>query len=210
MENRFTRGQFVHVVATVNLREGTGEILYVNPTTTAPALAAPNKHGVELQALDANGRVLVTNKPQVLFEGRHDDPLPRAGLVSADLPFVPGMQEVRLLINGQVASRHVAGAMDPLADAAIVLGGPPPDSPNRRTLSAPPEARRGGVTYTVQARAQGQAAWQTLAIGRSTPDVEVDVNQFPQADKIRVRVLMTNGFEQRLVAEREIVVGTKT
>lgn len=63
------------------------------------------------------------------------------------------------------------------------------------------------MTYTVQARAAGENVWQTLAVGRNAPDIEVDVNQFPSAEKIQVRVLMTNGFEQRTVGEHEIVVG---
>ena len=207
MEPRFTRGRFVHVVALVNLDAGTGEILYINPATAALEGPGSNEYGVELQFNAAAGQLLFSHKPQVLVDSCRDDNEPRTGLINLDFPFSPDMKEVVLLINGREQSRYVAGAIDLPVDARIELGEPKPASPHRRTLKGPPEAKRSGVTYTVQARSAGEDAWQTLAVGRSVPDIEVDVNQFPSAEKVQVRVLMTNGFEQRLVGEHEIVVG---
>jgi hypothetical protein len=206
MQPRFTRGQFVHIIAAVNLRAGTGEILSVTPTGGAMQYSGSNEDSVELQVQDAAGHILFSKKSRVLLNSE-GDPDARAGLINEAVPVTQGMQEVLLLINGQVASRYIAGRLDLPSDARIVLSEARLPSPNRRALTGPPEARRTGMTYTVQARAVGEKVWQTLAVGRSVPDIEVDVNQFPSAEKVQVRVFMTNGFEQRLVGEHEIVVG---
>jgi hypothetical protein len=203
---RFTRGQFVHIVASVNLDAGTGEILYVNPAGAAMEGSASNEHGVELQVTDAAGQILFSKKPQVLLNSE-GNPNSRTGLVNEAVPFTKGMHEVLLMMNGQIQSRFVAGQADLPADASITLNQAQPSSPNRRALTGPPEARQSGMTYTIQARAAGDKVWQTLAVGRSVPDIEVDVNQFPAAKKVQVRVLMTNGFEARFVGEHEVVVG---
>ena len=206
MQPRFSRGQFIHIVATVNLDAGTGEIGYVNPGGAAMESYASNEYGVELQVTDGAGQILFSKKPLVLLNSE-DEGNQRTGLVNEAVPFIQGMQEVLLLMNGQVTSRYVAGQLDLPPDARIELSEARLPSPNRRALTGPPEARRSGMTYTVQARAAGENVWQTLAVGRSIPDIEVDVNQFPSPEKIQVRVLITNGFEARIVGEHEITVG---
>lgn len=208
--SRVAGGRFVHVVAALDLQAGTGQILYVSPAAIALEGAASNDHGVELQFNDTAGQILFSRTPQVLINACEDAAAPRTGMVNEAVPFVEGMKEALLLINGQVQSRYVAGALDPPADAGIVLSEPLPDSPHRRRIAGPPEARRSGVAYTIQARPAGAAVWQTIAAGRAAPDVEVNLNQFPSAAKVELRVLMTNGFEDRVLAEREIVVGDLT
>jgi hypothetical protein len=207
LESRLTRGQFVHVVAALDLHAGTGQILYVNPAAAAIEGSASNEHGIELQFTDAAGQILFSRTPQVLINACEDAAAPRTGLISEDVPLIQGMKEVLLLMHGQVQSRYVAGEIDLPVDAEITLGGALPGRPHRRALVGSPEARRSGVTYTVQARRAGQAIWQTIAVGRSIPDTEVNLNQFPSAEQVEVRVLMTNGFEERILAEHKIVVG---
>lgn len=203
---RLTRGQFVHVVAVVNFDAGTGEIRYVNPAKVATERAVSNEFGVELQFKDADGQLLSSHQPQVLLDSE-DRTNAHAGLVSHNAPFVQGMKEVLLLINGQVKSRYTAGDIRLPAMPEIMLVDAEPGKPHRRRLTGAQDAQRSGITYTVQARPAGEVSWQTISAGRSVPDSEINVNQFPGAQKIEVRILMTNGFEELIIAEREIVVG---
>jgi hypothetical protein len=51
------------------------------------------------------------------------------------------------------------------------------------------------VTYTVQAKADG-APWRTVALGLPLPSTDIDVNQFPGARRLEIRVLQSDGFEE--------------
>ena len=53
-------------------------------------------------------------------------------------------------------------------------------------------------------RPAGEQTWQTIAVGRRTPEVVIDRNQFPGAESAKVRVLRSTGFEDSIVAEDEI------
>jgi hypothetical protein len=207
MEPKLAQGQFVHVVAAVNLSAGTGKILYVNPATVATVGTASNEYAVELQFNDAAGQLLLSHKPQVLIDSCEDSGHARMGLINEDVPYLQGMKEILLLVNGQVQSRYVAGDAVMPAAAGITLGGAQPSSPHRRALTAESAVEQSGITYTVQAKPASESAWRTISVGRSRPDIDVNVNQFPSAKKVDVRVLMTNGFEERILSEHEIVVG---
>lgn len=207
MELSVTQGDFVHIVATVDLNAGTGKILHVNRAKVATQSSAQNDYGVELRFHDAAGQELLSMMPQLLFESCDAEDETRAGLINQDVPYIPGMKEVVLLVNGQVQSRYVAGELLSTAEAGFDVGETAPQSPHRRQLSSHAMPEQEGITYTVQARPAGEAVWQTIAVGRSKPDMEVNVNQFPSAEKIDVRVVMTNGFEEEIVAEHRIVVG---
>lgn len=82
---------------------------------------------------------------------------PHIGLVNYDAPFISGMKEVLLVINGQVQSRYVADDVDLPANAEIVLGDTGPIKRHRRKLLGPPDARRNGITYTVRAQPAAEA-----------------------------------------------------
>jgi hypothetical protein len=49
--------------------------------------------------------------------------------------------------------------------------------------------------------AEGASNWQTLAIGLPSPTTHVDVNQFPGAKSVRIRVLESDGFSEDKIFE---------
>ena len=57
-----------------------------------------------------------------------------------------------------------------------------------------------GVTYSVQVRPDNKSTWDTIAVSRPTPEVDVDRNQFAGANRAEVRVLRTTGFDE-VIAE---------
>lgn len=208
MAAKILHGEFVHVVGAVDLKNGRGQILYVNPASTSVAAAEVAGHpAVELVVTGADGEELGRIHPVL----RTPPPRPDAGdeaLIQQDIPFVPGMRSVRLLVNGEEQDRFEAGA--PAPEAVSVAGILPLDGlagPGRRRhldLTGLMPAHQPGVSYTVQVRPEGAAHWSTIAVGRPEPSLEVDRNQFPGTGRARVRVLRTTGFEEEVVADQEV------
>jgi hypothetical protein len=202
-----TTGDFVHVVATVNTRTEDGTILYVNPSSTTiegEAAADPN---VELLVTGRDGETLRREAVVVRRSSPEDGDSSDLGLIQADIPRQDGMKSVALLVNGKEVSRYEAGAPAPRPPATLGLVGTAGASPNRRRLTlaeAADLAPAEGVTYTVQVKPDTGGPWNTISVGRPTPHVEIDRNQFAGARMAEVRVLRTTGFDEDVVAEDSV------
>jgi hypothetical protein len=223
MESKLRRGDFVHVVATVDFAKEAGQIRYVNPAKTGTAIEAPGDSRVEITVEDATGGHKKTIHPVVRFSSPEAGKEPTRGLIQEDIEREPWMNIVRLLINGHEVSKFEGGEPSPRPGMlsgmarAIGLGGmvrgmavpqlsleTAPDRPHRRQLRIQSlEGPRKGVSYTVQVQPEGSKAWETLAIGRETPEIEIDRNQFPGSRLVNVRVLETTGFDEHVMAEQK-------
>jgi len=58
------------------------------------------------------------------------------------------------------------------------------------------------ITYNVQVSTDDRQTWQTVAVGRTSPDASIDRTQFEPGDRVTVRVVATDGFTST-VAETE-------
>jgi hypothetical protein len=195
MKTEIKTGSFVHVVATINKTSGDGKIMYVNPSVSTIASDAVTDKDVELAAYDHNGNEIIRE--------------PVVGLIQADLPRLPDMKSVRLLLKGQEISRYDSGPKPPGPGAGAMFGLALAGnaSASRRPLKISELAGMqpvSGVTYTVQVKPDNKDAWDTIAVSRPTPDVEVDRNQFAGANRATVRVLRTTGFDEEVIAEDTI------
>ncbi|WP_250532337.1 hypothetical protein [Caballeronia sp. ATUFL_F1_KS39] len=202
------KGTFVHVVAIINTKMREGRILYVNPSTSTVASDAPASDSVQLVVLNDDGHELyreavVVRRSSCSCESPQDD----VGLVQADLPRLPGMKSVLLTIDNKEADRYHAGTALVQNAANLVLSGASPEAPHRRTITLAQAAElkaESGVTYSVQVKADNGAYWNTIAVGRPVPQVDIDRNQFSGARKADVRVLRTTGFDEDVIAQETI------
>jgi hypothetical protein len=209
MESKIQTGSFVHVVATINKTSGNGKIMYVNPSVSTIASDAVTDNDVELAAYDSNGRE-VYREPVVVRRSSDEPDRPNdVGLIQADLPRMPDMKSVRLLLKGKEISQYEGGPKLPGAAEGgtfgLTLGGNP--AANRRPLKISELAGLqpvAGVTYSVQVRPDNKETWDTIAVSRPTPDVDVDRNQFAGANRATIRVLRTTGFDEEVIAEDTI------
>jgi hypothetical protein len=212
-------GKFVNLVASIDSEKGEGRILYVNPSTVATRAdalgttlgAAPSPFAAfEISIRDSNGQELRRFRPTIQMSACEDGGPPKTGLINEDIPMLAGMKRIVLLHKGAEVSHFEAG--EPRAGLEIAVGmsplsidAPLPAKSNRRTMRASvvaaPEA---GVTYTVQVKPEGVSAWQTIAVGRKTPQAEIDRDQFPGSKAATVRVLRSTGFEDELISEQTI------
>lgn len=209
MTTQVKAGQYVHVVATINVETGEGNIRYVNPATVALASDAVPDAAVEIVAADAAGKELFRGPVVVRRSSPEPDRSDAVGLIQADIPSMAGMQSVALLFNGKQVDRYEGGVMpDEAPVSGMKLGLQPSVAGAHKQqltigqLGAVPPAP--GVTYTVQVKPEGAGPWNTVAVGRPTPNVEIDRNQFPGAKKAEVRVLKTTGFQEEVIADEMI------
>ncbi|AMA60174.1 hypothetical protein [Bradyrhizobium sp. CCGE-LA001] len=207
MKTEIKTGSFVHVVATINKTAGDGKIMYVNPSVSTVASDAATDKDVELVAYDTNGKEVYRNPVVVRRSSAEPDRPNEVGLIQADLPRIAGMKSVSLELKGKEISRYEAGPAPakPAATFGLELAGAAATS--RRPLKIDQLAGLepvAGVTYSVQVRPDNKSAWDTIAVSRPTPEVEVDRNQFAGAKRAEVRVLRTTGFEEEVIAEETV------
>ncbi len=201
-------GNFVHVVATVHTKAQEGKILYVNPSTSTVQSDAPSNDVVRLVVQDGNGQELYSEPVVVRLASCEDPHSCDVGLIQADLPRLPGMNSVLLMVNDKVVSRYDAATPPPVSQArGLTLADAAPDAPHRRQLTLRQTAGlqpTAGVTYTVQVKPDTGGHWNTIAVGRPTPNVEIDRNQFAGAKKAEVRVLRTTGFDEQVIVHETV------
>lgn len=208
MASVVSNGDFIHVVATFNTKTREGKIRYVNPANTTISSDAPADSDIELLVSDADGQPL--QRTNVVLRRSSCDPgQPNdVGLIQADLVKQQGMKSVSLLYKGQEVSRFDAGAPS-AGPAGVSLGLAMPGSASTTHRSLTIDGLGGvapapGVTYSVQVKPDTGGPWNTIAVGRDTPHVEIDRNQFAGARQAEVRVLRTTGFDEDVFAEGKV------
>jgi hypothetical protein len=202
-------GSFVHIVATINKTQGNGKIMYVNPSASTIVSDAVTDNDVELAAYDDNGKELF-REPVVVRRSSNEPDRPNdVGLIQADLPRIPDMKSVRLLLKGQEISQYEGGPKpsEPPVGKTFGLELAGDSATNRRPLKIDQLADvqpTAGVTYSVQVKPDNNDTWSTIAVSRPTPEVEVDRNQFPGSKRATIRVMRTTGFDENVFAEDTI------
>lgn len=198
--------RLAHVVATVDATEGSGSILYVNPSNvrsaTAQEASGLDAGGTMLLLRDAEGRELGRVGTEIRYDACAEHEPHRLGLIQQDVELPDGVAEIQLVRGGDVLDTFHPDEPPPAREIDMTLG--PPHSGHRQEFGAEHVAPQNGVTYLIQARPDNGHEWQTLSIGRSTPEFQIDRNQFPGAKSVSVRVIQTAGFSRETVDERTI------
>ncbi|HEX8138517.1 MAG TPA: hypothetical protein VF544_13195 [Pyrinomonadaceae bacterium] len=200
LEVNMASGDFISVVAEVNLTDRTGKISYVNPVSRALTPAAPDATGFELRVLDDAGQELGTYPAHVKLNACNDPSEERTGIVDAVIPAHPGARQLELRFEGQVLDTFRAGGGAP--EVSNLRRGEATDSALSFAWdgAAEPAAEFGevapppNVTYNVQVSTDDGQTWQTVAVGRTSPDVTLDRTQFEPGARVTVRVIATDGF----------------
>jgi hypothetical protein len=195
-------GNFVHVVASVNLAAKTGKFHYVNPSTVA-VTAPGDSHGVVLVLRDAQAKEICRVLPVVRMPACEDG-APRSALIQEDVQFTPGMAAITLELDSIELARFTAGPDASAATAPSINAGPQLDKKTLQVDRAGLVAPEAGITYTIQVKPENTSTWNTVRVGQPTPVVEVASSQFPGAASAMVRVTRSNGFSDTVVEEKTI------
>jgi hypothetical protein len=191
-------GSFAHVSGTFDLDRKKGTIDYVIPVKVAVQSEDFEDEGIELIALDGADQQILDKK--VNPQRNSCAPHASTGTFEEYVPVSPQLRSIKLVIRGVEAAKFTRGVS--ASAATVAMGGPDPASPNRFSLNAAQaHTPAPGVTYTVQAKAEHEPNWQTIAVGLPAPSTDIDVNQFPGAKSVSVRVLQSDGFSEQKVFE---------
>jgi hypothetical protein len=198
MTQEVVAGAFAHVVGTFDLTSRIGTIDYVTSVKVAQRRDEADEDGqlLHLRGLTAEGKVVF----DVAVHPQHNSCAPdlSRGTFEVIVPAHPELQRLVLEIEGEPAASFRRG--DRAGESALSLGPPDPAEPNRMRINAVSGAAPSeGVSYTVQAKASEAGRWETIAVGLPVPDSSVDINQFPGANEVEVRVLRSDGFSEDVI-----------
>ena len=201
--------RLAHVVATIDKTEGSGSILYVNPSNVRSGGAEASGAATGDTALvlrDAGGAEICRVHPEVRYDACAEHEPHVLGLIQQDLELPEGVAEIELVRDGQVLDTFHPEEPVPAPDVAADLALAPSGAGHRRDFGAAHVPSRKDVTYLIQARPDNEQEWHTLSIGQRTPEFQIDRNQFPGATSVSVRVIQNAGFSRRTVDERTITL----
>jgi hypothetical protein len=200
MASGVTKGRFAHIVGTFDLGKSTGTIDYVTPVGTATEPAASGDEKIHLVGEGNRGQQIFDKA--VNPQRNSCAPNSQRGTFAEFVPVSPELTKIRLTIAGTTVAEFFRGTKDAIRPLSLAVADR--SAPHRLALdnSMNPTA---GTTYIVQARADDDDAWQTLAVGLPTPSTYVDVNQFPGAKRVQIRILQSDGF-----SETEVFNDTQT
>lgn len=201
--------RLAHVVATIDTTEGSGSILYVNPSNVRSGSAEASGMGAGRTALvlrDAGGAEIGRVPAEIRYDACAEHEAHVLGLIQQDVELPGGVAEIELVRDGQVLDTFHPDEPAPAPEmtADFTLGPPYASGGHRRNFGAAHVQPQKGVTYLIQARPDNDQEWHTLSIGRRTPEFQIDRNQFPGATSVAVRVIQNAGFSRRTVDERII------
>jgi len=190
MTRKMEYGDWAQVIGTFDLGARRGAILSMLPTRTAFASLEGGEPRVRLKGLSAS--------EAELFDLAVNPLKPSCGPVGPEqmfeefVPVTPELAEVLLFIDDVRAAAYQPGRV--ATPAAIALSAPNPSKPNRLPLHSE-GAPQTNVSYVLQVRPDGDRRWHTMATGLAQPSIgDVDVNQFPGAEALDIRVLQTDGL----------------
>jgi hypothetical protein len=187
-----TKGTFAHVAGTFDLANKTGTIDFVTPVSLATASNDFENEQIHLIG-ESRQESQLFDKP-VNPQRNSCAPHASRGTYEEYIPVSPELARIRLTIDGVTAAQFLRG--HGAAPGNLAFGSPNPAAPHRMSITATaPVKPAAAVTYTVLARADG-APWRTVALGLPLPTADVDVNQFPGAKHLEIRVLQSDGFEE--------------
>jgi hypothetical protein len=191
--------KWIQVVGTFNRADHSGSFVAVQPAREENLPTERPESALTVVVEDAGGKRL-TEVPVDPEFGSCDDIVDQ-GTFQSFLELPAEATTLRLLHEGRELSFFKSPDRAAMAAESFGLG---PRHGHSVALAhrtpADPNA-----TYTLQAREKGASIWQTLDIGLARPDVGVvDINQFPGAHAIEVRVLKSSGFTSEEIDKKEI------
>lgn len=223
LEVKMDSGSFINIVATVNLTKGSGKIMYVNPVSGVLAPQASEESRVRIRVKAADDAVIGEYPAAVKLNTCNDPDKAQKGVVDTLILRQPEARAIELLVDGRVVDAYQAGAAPPPeignvrrreaeedeVEAADALGSTEDLVSFQWDVGSGEEDAVAGaagnrITYNVQVSTDGGATWQTVAVGRATPDATIDRNQFQDAESIQVRVIATDGFDSSVATSDAI------
>ncbi|GAA6179570.1 hypothetical protein NBRC116594_10080 [Shimia sp. NS0008-38b] len=195
------RATWIQAVGTFNRADNSGQFVSVQRASESSVSEDQNASSLHISVEDDGGKKLAEIPVSPAF-GSCDDVVD-VGTFQVFFKLPKDAKIFRLVHEDLEIAIYFTSAQQPTAPGTEALGLGP------RTGHSVPLTQAGSpdpdATYTVQAREKGSDLWQTLDIGLDRPDAgQIDLNQFPNAEAIEVRVLKSSGFDLEEIDRAEI------
>jgi hypothetical protein len=182
----------VNVVATLNLKLGTGHITALLPvaSTSWPSPEATGRGAIELRVLDPNVETIASyrGEPQPLSDLSEDAAID--ALLDMVIPLQPAAALLQLLVDGRLVDEALLDERAPeiqnlrvhdAEDGWLEVGW---DSPGERSWPS---------SYAVQVSRTRGRTWETVAVGLRELQTRIHPGNLPARGRILVRVLSLLG-----------------
>ena len=195
-------GDFLNVVATVNVTRNSATIMYINRIRRAEVPSAVNDVRASVRLVDQNDRVLVDQRVELREITDREPGEDRLAIIDAVVPFDASARRVEIVLSGRVVATRATSAR------RLVISSPRastmkmqavPSDTSIATLDLAWDiagADSGSVTYTVETSPLEETRWTTVAIGWRTPSITLIRAQFAEHASLRVRITANDGFNQ--------------
>ncbi|MCQ9376078.1 hypothetical protein NMQ14_17660 [Methyloversatilis sp. XJ19-13] len=193
--------KWIQAVGTFNRADNSGQLVAVQPALEVN-VPTERRESVLKISVETEGGQRLAEIPVTPEFGSCDDVVDE-GTFQAFFELPEGAKVLRLMHADRELASFSTPPPRPPAEAAEAFGIGPRSGHSVPLMQAGPVDPN--ATYTLQAREKGSSLWQTLDVGLDRPDAgKVDINQFPDAAAIEVRVLKSSGFETNEVNSTEI------
>ena len=197
LEVNMASGNFVNVVATINLTQRASKILYVNPVSRTLMPATTGDTNVEIRILDDQDQTLETVPVTVKLNTCSESSADQIGIIDAVIPWHPDGRELQLLIDGQVVDSFRRGATPEVSNLRRETT---TESAMSFAWDEADDAESTNVKYNIQSSTDDGQTWQTLAVGHTSPQIDIDRSQYPPGSVVTVRVIATDGFTNNIIS----------
>jgi hypothetical protein len=200
-----TVGDFVSIVASVNLTRNTGEIRHIDHVIRAAVPAEQPDQIASVQLRDRSGKVIKSFPTWV----RVDTDIPagqdQTGLVQVIIPVELSAAQVDLLLRGKIVSSRAISAHPPVVkNLRLVARTTRYGAGVQRVLTwMGSDADRDKLTYMVQI-SDGRGSWDTIAIGLRENQLVLTDQQLQGPPYRRVRVIANDGYNVSAPATIEL------
>ena len=177
-----------------------GKILFVNPVTRALTPAPAGESSVEIRVLDPDGQTFQAVPVRVKLNTCAESSQDQIGIVDAIILSHADARQLDLVIEGQVVDTFRAGGETP--DVSNLRREEITESAMSLAWDTPADVGPAKIYYNIQSSTDQGNTWQTIAVGRTSPDLSIDRSQYPPGSRVTVRVIATDGFTST-VAETE-------
>ena len=197
-------GDFVSVVATVNLTKQTGAIRHVDHVGRATAPGRLQNQLAAVRFVDGSGRVIESFPAWVREDSDRAPNEDRTGLVQVVVPRQPAAASLELVLEGKVVSRRVISKHAPIVKGLRVsaLATELSGQAGQTLTWVGADLDLNRLTYLVQLSGEG-GTWETIATGLTASKVTVTGEQLKGGPR-RVRVIANDGFNVSEPATIEI------
>jgi len=191
MAKALKNGNFVSIIATVNLTRNSAKIQYANRVSRAMIPGQVVDPRASLQVTDATGKA-IGSYPVAILE---DTDIPagedRTALIDAVIPDLATAAAVELVLSGKIVDRIQISKHAPVVTAANIAKAQPGEVTLTWQGSHPDGAK---LTYMVQISSDQGKTWQTIAIGMPETNLTLTSNQVNNRLTNQIRVTANDGY----------------